>query len=39
MVFIVVFLEDEDLVKEVINGLVKSEKIFVVFIKSDVMYY
>ncbi|MEE3055552.1 MAG: sensor domain-containing diguanylate cyclase [Pseudomonadota bacterium] len=36
---IAAFLEDEDLAKEAINGLVKSEKILAASIKSDAMYY
>ena len=36
---IAAFLEDEDLAKEAINGLVKSEKILAASIKSDALYY
>lgn len=33
------FLEDEDLAKEAINGLVKSDKILAASIKSEAVYY
>jgi len=33
------FLEDEELAKEAINGLVKSDKILAASIKSDALYY
>lgn len=33
------FLEDEDLAKEAINGLVKSDKILAASIKGEVVYY
>lgn len=36
---IAAFLEDEDLAKEAINGLVKSDKILAASIKSDALYY
>ncbi|MDO6694969.1 diguanylate cyclase [Aliiglaciecola sp. 3_MG-2023] len=36
---IAAFLEDEDLAKEAINGLVTSEKILAASIKSDALYY
>ena len=36
---IAAFLEDEDLAKEAINGLVKSNKILAASIKSDALYY
>ena len=36
---IAAFLEDEDLAKEAINGLVKSDKILAASIKSDSLYY
>lgn len=36
---IAAFLEDEDLAKEAINGLVKSDKILGASIKSDALYY
>ena len=36
---IAAFLEDEDLAKEAINGLVKSDKILAASIKSEALYY
>jgi diguanylate cyclase (GGDEF)-like protein/PAS domain S-box-containing protein len=36
---IAAFLEEEDLAKEAINGLVKSDKILAASIKSDALYY
>ena len=36
---IAAFLEDEDLAKEAINGLVKSDKILAASIKSDALYH
>ena len=36
---IAAFLEDEDLAKEAINGLVKTEKILAASIKSEALYY
>lgn len=36
---IAAFLEDEDLAKEAINGLVKSNKILAASIKSETLYY
>ncbi len=36
---IAAFLEDEDLAKEAINGLVKTDKILAASIKSDALYY
>lgn len=35
---IAAFLEEEDLAKEAINGLVKSDKILAASIKSDALY-
>lgn len=36
---IAAFLEDEDLAKEAINGLVKTDKILAASIKSEALYY